>query len=88
VTITPDQIELFDAVSRLVMSWLAFIATFAATAFLLALLVWCILRHDDWAAKLTVGIVDSFLLSLLRIIYKHVFSDRSSAKRANVAPVA
>lgn len=75
--ITPEQVELGEAISRLVMSWLAFVATFLTTAFFLGLLVWCIVKHDDWAAKLTVGVVNGFLLSLLRIIFKHVFPDRS-----------
>lgn len=76
--ITSEQVEIGEAVSRLVMSWLAFAAIFLATAFFLGLLVWCIVKHDDWAAKLTVGVVNSFLLSLLRIIFKHIFPDRSA----------
>jgi hypothetical protein len=81
VKITPEQIELGEAISRLVMSWLCFVATLLTTAFFLSLLVRSMLNHDDWAAKLAVGVVDGFLLSLLRIIFKNVFPDRSSAKR-------
>jgi hypothetical protein len=81
VNITTDQIELGEAISRLVMSWIAFVATFLTTAFFLGLLVWCIFKHDDWAAKCTVGVVDGFLLALLQIIFKHVFPDRSGAKK-------
>jgi hypothetical protein len=62
------------------MSWLAFLATFVTTAFFLGLLVWCIIRHDDWAAKITVGFVDAFLLSLLHIIFKSVFPNKAAAK--------
>jgi hypothetical protein len=80
--ITTEQVELGEAVSRLVMSWLAFLATFATTAGFLGLLVRCIFRHDDWAAKITVGVIDGFLLSLLHIIFKHFFSDRPVPKEA------
>ena len=69
------------------MSWLAFIATLVATAFFLGLLVWCILHHDDWAAKVTVGVVDGFLLSLLHIIFKYVFPSRPDKDPAARLPV-
>jgi uncharacterized membrane protein (DUF2068 family) len=81
MNITPEQIELGEAVSRLVMSWLAFVATFATTAAFLGLLVWSIYKHDDWAAKVTLGVVNGFLLSLLHIIFRSVFSQKSTEKK-------
>jgi hypothetical protein len=77
VTLTTEQVEIGTAISQVVMSWVAFIATLIATAAFLGFLVWCVLKHEDIAAKIVVGVIDSFLLNLLRIIFKHVFYDRS-----------
>lgn len=75
--ITQEQINLAEALSRVVMSWLAFLATCLATAAFLGLLFWCIINHQDATAKIVIGFVDVFMLQLLSIIFKHLFYPRS-----------
>lgn len=87
--ITPDQVGIGQAVSCLMMSSLAFIVAFITAAIFLGWLVWCIAKHDDWAAKITLSIVNGFSLSLLHIIFKHVFpTPLFSEKDGKAAPVA
>ena len=83
--LTPEQVELGNAVSQIVMSWLAFLAACAATTFFLGFLVWCVVKHEDASVKVVIGVIDTFLLNLLRIIYKHIFYDRSQRPEPNRA---
>jgi ABC-type nickel/cobalt efflux system permease component RcnA len=75
--ITPEQVAIGEDLSRLVMAWIAFLATLIATAVLLTLLVWCVLEGKHWEATVIVGVVNGFLLTLLIIIFRYIFNRRS-----------
>lgn len=77
MNVTPEQVEIGTAISQIVMAWLAFFGTCVTTAFFLGFLIWCVINHEDASAKIVVGVIDTFLLNLLRIIFKHIFYDRS-----------
>jgi hypothetical protein len=79
--ITEEQLDIAQAMSRIVMAWLAFLCVFVTTGSFLGLLVYCVLKHEDVAAKVIVGVINGFLLSLLRIIFKHVFPDGTPKKQ-------
>jgi hypothetical protein len=80
LNITQEKIEVGEAAGRLLMTWFAFIATFATTAIFLGILVWCIVRHDDWAAKATLGVINGILLSLLHVIFRNIFPSRPAPR--------
>jgi len=78
--VTPEQVQLGEAISQIAMSWLAFLGTTATTVFFLGFLVWCVLKHEESSAEIVVGVINSFLLILLIIMFRHIFYDRASKK--------
>jgi len=61
------------------MTWLAFIMISVIFIAFLGLLFWCIIKHDDWAAKTTVGAIDGLLIILLRTVFNNLFPGKQSA---------
>ncbi len=68
-----DKVDLARAIGQVVMTWLAFVATFLITFFFLGFFVWCVFHDKDTSTKWVTGIIDGFLLQLLTIIYKSIF---------------
>ena len=79
--LTLEQVDLADALGRVVMAWIAFAVTILVTLFFLGFLVFCIVRHEDNAVKVILTIVDVFILQLLTIIYKSIFYQKKAEKR-------
>lgn len=74
--LTAEQVEIAEAISRIVMAWIAFVVTIAVTLFFLGFLVFCILKNEDKAVKIVLTVVNVFLLQLLTIIYKSIFTQK------------
>jgi hypothetical protein len=72
-----DHVDIAEAMSQIVMAWLAFIGAGLVTAFFLCFFVWCVVNQKGLAANSFGGVINCFLIQLLRIIFKHLFPDRS-----------
>jgi len=68
-----DKLAFVRAIGQVIMTWIAFIVTGLVTIFLLAFFVYCVLTERGTAATTVTGVLDTFLLVLLRIIFKNLF---------------
>lgn len=78
---TAEQVDLADAIGRIVMAWIAFLVTIVVTLFFLGFLVYCILKHEDKAVNIVLTVVNVFLLQLLTIIYRSIFTQKNPKTR-------
>lgn len=68
-----EKLAFVRAVGQVVMTWIAFIVTGLVALAMLAFFAYCVIKERGGAATLISGVLNSFLLVLLQIIYKSLF---------------
>jgi len=68
-----EKLAFVRAVGQVVMTWIAFIVTGLVALAMLAFFAYCVIKERGTEATMISGVLNTFLLVLLQIIYKSLF---------------